>query len=99
MSKHTKGPWDYTPNPYPDQPFEYVCYDNGKGAIAHIERHTQNHDDWKYRSREEFEANARLITAAPEMLEALKRVLGGGCPAFARDAVVAAIAKAEGSRK
>lgn len=70
-SKHTPGPWTCEPNPYTDQRFEYVCYAEGKGSVAKIERHTQNHDDWRARPRAEFEANARLIAAAPDLLEAL----------------------------
>ena len=44
----------------------------------------------------EIEANARLIAAAPDLLEALKWCADTAAPGPCRDAADAAIAKAEG---
>lgn len=71
MNKHTPGPWKVSNyRPYDiiaRDPKEstYECGDNRYDPIATVYRnHTQ-----------EFLANARLIAAAPELLEALKGVL------------------------
>jgi len=63
MSEHTPGPWSIEPH--------------GKGFVLYSGRDNQRHGmnlvyltepDWNW------EANARLIAAAPRMLEALERV-------------------------
>ena len=52
-------------------------------------------------SREEMSANARLIAAAPDLLEACERLLDGGWPHAEADIELAcsAIAKAKGATK
>jgi len=76
MKKYTPGPWQYKPD---------LCKDDNVFAG---EKRTANvfgaADTW-YET--EFEANARLIAAAPELLEACKtamRILalwgGNDCP-------------------
>lgn len=70
-TKHTKAPdnrtWEVTPSfMAPDKVMVHahpkriaLCYNKGKSI---------------YPSREEAEANAKLIAAAPELLEALKKI-------------------------
>ena len=68
-AKHTPGPWHLEEMGYNSSSY-YIRGSSdsgdrltiGKGAVAHIPRSTVN----------PMEANARLIAAAPEMLEALK---------------------------
>ena len=70
-AKHTPGPWYLEEVGYSSSSY-YIrgSFDSGarhtigKGAVAHIPRSTVN----------PMEANARLIAAAPELLEALKEV-------------------------
>lgn len=67
MSKHTPGPWIVGGKYTVRTPFtssDWICR-------TRDERH--GHDD------NEDEANARLISAAPELLEALKELLDKRC--------------------
>jgi hypothetical protein len=95
MSKHTPGPWYFFSTPI------------GIGASNIQERDMAwtRHDGAglrdSHRSREEDEANARLIAAAPDLLAALKEIasIGPASDAFAnlelaREIARAAIAKA-----
>ena len=74
MSRHTPGPWVIArmshSQIYVTQPQDRP--DRTPGYYAEVRRFTPNHD--------EVEANARLIAAAPDLLEALedvvKQVLG-----------------------
>ena len=71
-AKHTPGPWYLEEVGYSSSSY-YIrgSFDSGarhtigKGAVAHIPRSTVN----------PMEANARLIAAAPELLEACKSLL------------------------
>jgi hypothetical protein len=67
MSKHTPGPWSVSP---PWMGFSVINGSDDKMvfAIAAGSPEEKRPDD-------ECEANARLIAAAPEMLEALKVLL------------------------
>jgi hypothetical protein len=100
MSAHTPGPWMYR-----------LDTGTGYGRIESTRRDLPNNDpvvlavreDWnRYLSETpEGQANARLIAAAPEMLEALRAMLGLGNitsfqPGRAEALARAAIAKAEG---
>jgi hypothetical protein len=94
MSAHTKGPWqvhsEYNP---------WVVIGNigtyGFDSICDCDQ-----DSHSKLSNEEAKANARLIAAAPELLEALKDLLSRSehdeYYASESDAAEAAIAKAEG---
>jgi hypothetical protein len=68
MSKHTPGPWvvdDSNPNLVArlvDGVYEYVC------AVEPSSFSTREY------SKEQEESDARLISAAPELLEALKEI-------------------------
>lgn len=65
-TKHTPGPWCYTDN------FGIVKFDSlGQLAVRIAEP--------ACRTTHEGEANARLISAAPELLEALKAVVHECC--------------------
>jgi len=71
MSKHTPGPWKVAGGPSWEE--TEACYhivDSKKGWVAQL----WNKYEEDFKSREESKANARLIAAAPEMLEALEKV-------------------------
>lgn len=86
MSGYTKGPWQ-------------ISAPRGNGTARTIWRSDgdEENSNWECIARDvHVDANARLIAAAPDMLEALRvarEALGANA---ARDAVDAAIAKAEG---
>lgn len=67
-AKHTPGPWICDNREAPD-PIKITTpwrLQNRKIPIALVDA------DWSYPLGEEQEANARLIAAAPDLLEALK---------------------------
>lgn len=82
MSKHTQGPWAATSNDHPEQGVYGSGYRIAKMTGGEIQR---DH------------ANARLIAAAPELLEALKDLVNNGIGTEAVKHARAAIAKAEGA--
>ena len=89
-TKHTPGPWGIT------QYTNYIgwsVYAKNRGCIA--ERWYDS--EQKTPNRDELYANARLIAAAPELLEALECIVGSGDigqPYL--DIAIEAIAKAKG---
>lgn len=92
MSKHTPGPWA-------------VDESRHDGCINRIKpfRHIGMASGYKVKpgDPEENEANARLMAAAPDLLEALEAFIAHGEQAFGHDFEVmiqarAAIAKARG---
>ena len=99
MSKHTQGPWEVVPHDSSEVCFE-VMADGWFVATVH--------DGVMEESNAEF--NARLIAAAPELLEALRDLrqrfhaacIAHGSDAWAADASCAkadeAIAKATGDQ-
>lgn len=89
MSKHTPGPW-YAGKDWLSM---MICNADGfpvaEAKVSYVKR-----------SLEEAEANARLIEAAPELLEALR--LAVGRQGFSNDELIsarAAIAKATGEQQ
>lgn len=96
MAKHTEGPWTV------EQPMDFeftVVEDNGKDPadwrfIASC--CFSDPDDPNPISRAQVEANAHLIAAAPELLEALENLLAECPEAWSRHGAQAAIAKARG---
>jgi hypothetical protein len=99
MSQHTPGPWK-TLNRGTNRLVDIVQGSDASNGLAKV---------WlnEYRKRgatPERLANARLIAAAPELLEALERILtthddscqGAECGIAGIDAARAAIAKAKG---
>ena len=93
MSKHTPGPWEI--KPHFDPAYRHISGPKHK-ALAQVV--------WCVDEEErspDCEANAHLIAAAPELLEALEMMLemsemGGFGKAAAEDVARAAIAKAKG---
>jgi hypothetical protein len=101
MSKHTPGPWGFDPDNW-GQSFKagwgiLALDEDGcalRPAYIHVERNGYDH-------HEEAEANARLIAAAPELLEALKAKLAARVHnerVKADEMARAAIAKATGEK-
>lgn len=67
--QHTPGPWSVA-----------VDLDGRECVVSEPDRvFLVRHDVWAEGMRQEMEANARLIAAAPELLEALEW-LGDHCP-------------------
>jgi hypothetical protein len=68
---HTPGPWEADiGHQLEEWPMDQVIvYDDSHGCIAEVDCHT----DWAT-----TQANARLIAAAPDLLEAAKLMLGYG---------------------
>lgn len=69
---YTKGPWLYRPNRYDD--WGYVRDSDGhvvaRAANPHVSM--QEYADHRAAKTDPYEANGRLIAAAPELAEALK---------------------------
>ena len=92
MSKHTPGPWAVR------NKTEVFC---GRKRVAHVNAASKEPLNMK-QDREVAEANARLIAAAPDLLEALKDALcaleccGKDYPAASK--AHATIAKATGEK-
>lgn len=66
--KHTPGPWVYQGGD------DASCEVNIGESTASIPRHDKNTGEYVF-SRQKMEANARLIAAAPEMLDALINIM------------------------
>jgi hypothetical protein len=99
MSKHTSGPWTATKfNPVTGEIDD--CYLYVEPGIAVIERKVKGRDQHDI-------ADAHLISAAPDLLEALELYMAAGHgnsthfgdQAGAYSKAVAAIAKAKGETK
>lgn len=97
-AKHTPGPWGC--DLLPDGSFHIEKDPNNLGRYMVIATRCTYHE-----RRDEMHANARLIAAAPELLEALEFYLsqdeiaegyGGGVGRKAQEKARAAIAKASG---
>ena len=91
---HTPGPWRAVKNPMRETGY-FVLAGEAKdesSMSATIARHSISHGQF------DSEADARLVAAAPALLEALRQILDGteGIPSDYQDAAYAAIAKAEG---
>ena len=107
-ASHTPGPWGYVPSNEHHGP--YVVNQWGSGDICDCYT-MSNLNDYSVRNggdskpihfqRDEADANARLIAAAPDMLEALELVIqwadGIGSPANMFNVARSAIAKATGA--
>ena len=107
-TKHTPGPWTVVPRDEDAEPWDCVDIMAGKYNVAAAIYDCSFYDD-EYCDDDLYlpvvDANARLIAAAPDLLEALKEMLfkaeyGNGLEAHykANDRARAAIAKAEGNK-
>lgn len=74
MSKHTEGPWELAKsnNPDSDQVEDRLVYAEIGGEKFHIAEVYQYQNDNHHKVGGTTLANARLIAAAPELLEAAK---------------------------
>ena len=103
MSKHTPGPWFENVMPTSAGSAITINSADHRIAIIYVDGIRKGIDDELPRSIQN-RANARLIAAAPELLEALKAYEAWADPTICRDAelrairiqIRAAIAKAEG---
>lgn len=99
MSRHTPGPWLLELLSLPSQNFDYgirATSDCVSGYVCFVNTRWV-HGDQQAQQR----ANARLISAAPELLESCERALAaweGTGPAIILDELRAAIAKATGEQ-
>lgn len=76
MSKHTPGPWSTTWTDDPLQEERYVIANPIPGQPMLIaDCLPDSPDDFGLPQVEEYQDNARLIAAAPDMLESLQKVL------------------------
>lgn len=85
-AKHTPGPWAFNKT----ERGEFIVFDERRPPLERVICHTGtafSHDN----------ANARLIAAAPELLQALKDIIDIGMGGRLEDIALNAIAKAEGS--
>jgi hypothetical protein len=100
MVEHTKAPWKVKKSKEPDNTggYDYAIIDSQEKIIAETFEHVGKTKNG-YEKRP-AEANAKLISAAPELLEALKNVIKfweSGCFIDAEiEQAKQAIKKAEG---
>jgi len=73
-TKHTPGPWIYKFNKTREK---YKIDGLRWEGFARVYAHTRDTITGKITDQEEGEANARLIAAAPELLEALRKTKDG----------------------
>lgn len=96
MTKHTQGPWTH------DGAANIHLADSSGGILGDVPLFSLDFHSPLFESRpEQCKANAALIAAAPDLLEALKEALkflpeGQNGPWPVKAAAIAAIAKAEG---
>lgn len=67
---HTPGPWKAVKSVQDQPPFEWVLMADGYGAVGYSFGHKDHHGDNYWRLNE---ADARLIAAAPELLDELEQ--------------------------
>lgn len=99
-AQHTPGPWRPLPAEQGEHPFSHVVYAENYGVVGYWKGRKDHHinADWCL-----TEADARLIAAAPDLLDALQRMVdwAGDMPHTSErlDVIVArvAIAKATGA--
>lgn len=104
MSKHTPGTWKSEISESEAHYREHPVYGPDSQLIAIVD--SGNYGGWRDSEDDgqaEFAANARLIAAAPDLLEALEEIYCHGVQAFGTDFEVMltardAIARAKGER-
>lgn len=85
MSAHTPGPWMVPHFARDDHPCNcpHVLAEGYMGSVATV--HNEERDGEHYPAGEEAKANAGLIAAAPDLLEALKAIADCTDEAFANE--------------
>lgn len=85
--KHTPGPWEwqseYDIEAYPEEAGRLYVVGSNLGGLVGVALPWATEID--SRDFKRVEANARLIAAAPDLLEALKSFQSYGCPVCAGD--------------
>ena len=101
MSKHTPGPWEA--NGYHIR--QRITGSRSIAEVAYTGPHHTPPHEYPKSCRLVDEANARLIAAAPDLLEALEAIMGsdlfewnGSAAFWLQDKVRASIAKAKGEQ-
>jgi hypothetical protein len=101
MTNHTPGPWEA--NGYHIR--QRVTGTRSIAEVAYTGPHHTPAHEYPKSCRLVDEANARLIAAAPDLLEALEAIMGsdvfewnGSAAFWLQDKVKAAIAKAKGEQ-
>jgi len=97
-TKHTPGPWKWEEGqPYIEKEWNHLCCRIAKVTTDKLHWHEN-----RIKSGEESGANAQLIAAAPELLEACKmariEISEGTADQLTIDVLEKAIASAEGSK-
>lgn len=98
MSKTTPGPWQVVPQDMDTGEKWFDIWSPTYGSIAHVSENARSDEGMQF-----FQGDARLIAAAPALLEACKTVLAylqAGSPVIGYtkvyDLLVEALATAEG---
>ncbi len=78
--KHTPGPWTFSPNVGKRPEWEYIGANDprdgsGRTSICMVCQSQAQRKTARLISNKEMEANARLIAAGPELVEALRATL------------------------
>lgn len=97
MSKHTPGPWmlPHFANPESKCDCGYVLNEDYMGCIAEV-KYSVDGDQADNPPWPEAQANARLIAAAPDLLEALQELIAmDEAQVFVKDPWDASFAKAK----
>ena len=95
---YSKGPWEIKPEEV-DKPYIRIRGTQWGGRFKVANVLSPDYDGVHHREADETRANARLIAAAPELLEALRDLQARACIYVNTSKAEAAIAKATGETK